>query len=58
MVEIKSLFTDWHTVTKEQAKKYIQFVYNNITAMNEKQKIEYIEQKRLRGITYKELMNS
>ena len=56
MIEIKSLFTDWHETTREQAKKYAKWLYNNITTMTESKKIEYIETNRLKGISFAELM--
>lgn len=56
MIEIKSLFTAWHETTREQAKKYAKWLYNNITTMRESKRIEYIETSRLRGISFAELM--
>ena len=56
-IEIKSPFGSWKIVSKEEAKRYIKFVYCNIiSGINHKQKYEYINRKRLRGITAEELL--
>lgn len=54
-IEIKGLFTDWHEVSKQQAKEYVRFLLKNITTMEGKELENYIEQNKLRGITIKEL---
>lgn len=54
-IEIKSLFTDWHEVSKQQAKDYVKFLLSNITTKKNKELIQYIESQKLRGITIKEL---
>lgn len=54
-IEIKSLFTDWHEVSREQAKDYVKFLLGNITTKKNKELIQYIESQKLRGITIKEL---
>lgn len=56
MIEIKSLFTDWHEVDEKTAKQYIRALIKGITIMTKDQKIKYIEANRLRGITVKELL--
>ena len=55
-IQIKSLFTNWHNVSEEQAIKYVTFLINNITTMNNEKVIEYIEKNRLKGITVDELL--
>lgn len=54
-IEIKSLFTDWHEVSREQAKDYVKFLLSNITTKKNKELVQYIESNKLRGITIKEL---
>lgn len=56
MIKTKSLFSGWHEATKEQAKEFAKFLLNNITAMTEKEKIEYINKNKLQGITVEELL--
>lgn len=67
MIEIKSIFSDWKEVSKEQAKEYVEYILssgitcygikkceNNDTALLKLHK--YIEKTKLRGITIKELL--
>ena len=54
-IEIKSLFTDWHEVSREQAKDYVRFLLSNITTKGNEELEQYIEKNKLRGITIKEL---
>lgn len=53
-IQVKSLFTGWHTVTEEQARRFVLHIMNNSTAL--KNPVEYIEQNRLRGCTVAELL--
>lgn len=55
-IKIKSHFTDWHTVTREQAKEYAIFLLDNITTMPRGELEKYIEQNKIKGITIKELL--
>lgn len=55
-IEIKSSFTNWHEVSRKQAKEYIKFLLENITTMEGKKLIEYIEINKLKGITVNELL--
>lgn len=55
-IKIKSHFTDWHTVTKEQAKRYAIFLLKNITTMTGKELEKYIEKNKIKGMTLKELL--
>ena len=57
MIEIKSFFTDWHEVDREQAKEFVKNFMNGATALPCAKKVEYVEENRLRGITVKELFN-
>lgn len=56
MIEIKSLFYGWKEVDKETAKNFTKGLLNGITTMALDEKIKYIENNRLRGITVKELL--
>lgn len=53
---IKTHFTNWHKVSKEQAKEYIRFMHKRIVAIKESDKADYINQKYLQGITVQELL--
>ena len=58
MIEIRSFFTDWHEVDEKTAKQYVRTLLKGITALSMKERIKYIEENRLRGITIKELLES
>ena len=55
-IEIKSPFTDWHEVSIEQARKYVQTNMNTITAMSGVRKVKFINDNLIRGITVEELL--
>lgn len=55
MIEIKSWFTDWHEVNKEQAIKFVKVLLNGMLISRDK-KYDYIEKNHLRGISIKELL--
>lgn len=55
-IEIKSFFTDWHEVSREQAKEYIKFLLENITTMRGEKLIQYIEGNKIRGIRVNKLL--
>lgn len=57
MIEIRGFFTDWHEVDEEKAREYISKIMKMMIAMNKSEQIAFIEQKRLRGITVKELLS-
>jgi hypothetical protein len=56
MIQIKSLFSDWKTVTREEAERCVRRLFNDITAMSYNEKLDYINKNRLRGITAEELL--
>lgn len=56
MIEIKSTFSDWHEVSKEQAKEYVKFLLQNMNAIKKTEQAEYINKNKLRGITVEELL--
>ena len=55
MIKVKSLFSGWNEVNKEQAKRFVLHLKNGITTMTDSKKIEYINTK-LQGITVQELI--
>lgn len=55
-IQIKSLFSDWHTVSREQAGRYVKHFMLTAVALQGKELVDYIEQNRLRGTTVAELM--
>ena len=57
MIEIRGFFTDWHEVDEKKAREYISKIMKMMIAMNKSEQIAFIEQKRLRGITVKELLS-
>ena len=56
MIEIKTLFSDWHEVTAEQARAYVNSFLSMAPGMTYTQKIDYLNENRLRGCTVAELM--
>ena len=54
MIKIKFLFSDWHEVSKEQAKEFVKTILNSITMSGEK--IKYINEQYLMGSTVEELI--
>ena len=48
MIEIRGFFTDWHEVSKEQAREYISDVMKRMTALKKSEQIAFVEDKRLR----------
>lgn len=57
MIEIKTFFTDWHEVSREYAEKYIRQAMSGMTNLKEADKVKFVEEKRLRGITVEELLH-
>lgn len=58
MIEIRGFFTDWHEVDKEKAREYISKIMKMMIAMKKSEQIAFVEEKRLRGITVKELFET
>lgn len=56
MVEIKRPITGWQEVSKDEAKRYVLFLLDHITAIPQNEKAAYINENRLRGITVQELV--
>ena len=56
MIEIKTFFNDWYEVNKEQAEAYIKQIMKGMTNLKEADKVKFVEEKRLRGITVEELL--
>lgn len=57
MVEIRSLFSGWIIVDKTKAKEYIEYLMINLPGITgKKEKIKYINENRLRGITAEDLL--
>jgi hypothetical protein len=56
MIEIKRPITGWQEASKDETKRYVLFLMDNITALPSNAKAEYINCNRLRGITVQELI--
>ena len=54
-IEIKGLFSDWIEVDPQQAREYVKMLKRGITNLNDTDKNNYINSKRLKGITVEEL---
>ena len=54
-IEIKGLFSDWVEVDEQRAKKYVKMLKRGMTNLDDADKNEYINSKRLRGITVEAL---
>ena len=54
----KKIFNDWHEVSKEQAREYISDIMKRMPALKKSEQIAFVEEKRLRGITVKELFET
>lgn len=57
MIEIKGVFTDWKEVEPEKAREYVKLIRKGMINLSDAEKNEYINNKRLRGITVEELEN-
>ena len=57
MIEIRTMFKDWHEVDRETAKLYVRELLHMITAIPSEEVIPYIEHNKLKGITVKELLD-
>ena len=58
MIEIRGFFTDWHEVDEENAREYISKIMKMMIALKKSEQIAFVEEKRLRGITVKELFET
>lgn len=56
MIEYKTPISGWHEVTKEQAKRCVLNSLNGMPAIPQDKKVDYINNKKLRGITVEALM--
>ncbi len=57
MIEIRSLYNGWIKVDRVKAKEYIEYLMINLPGITgKKEKIKYINENRLRGITAEELL--
>lgn len=54
MIKVKAIFSGWHEVTQEQAKRWARHMYNGATCSHEN-KILFLD-KRISGITVEELL--
>lgn len=52
MIEIKTLFKGWIPVSKERALEYAKKLYYGIKTMKEDECVEYINTKKIRGISF------
>lgn len=50
MIEVKSHFTDWHTVTEKQALRYAAVLYGGMVCRNKVDKVH----SHIRGISFTE----
>lgn len=58
MIQIRSLYSGWKEVEKEDAVSFTKYLMANLPAIQEKEnKIKYINDYRLRGATVEELLN-
>lgn len=57
MIEIKGVFSDWKEVEPEKAREYVKLIRKGMINLSDAEKNEYINTKRLRGITVEELEN-
>lgn len=57
MIQIKTLFGERITVTKEQAKKFIMLRIYNLSCKYKKNTINYINQNILKGIKFEDLIS-
>ncbi len=57
MIEIRSFFQDWKEVSEEQAINYVLALRNSLPGIERDKRDDFINQKRLRGITVEELLS-
>lgn len=53
MIKVKTFFSGWKEITKEQALKWAQHIYNGMTTRTSAGKVEYINS-RLNGVQFTE----
>lgn len=51
------MISGWHKVNKEQAIRFVNHLLKGITTMNGSEKIKYINEERIKGVTVKDLMD-
>ena len=57
MIQFKFIFSGWKEVSKEKAKELVQYKLAGVTTMKcQKEIIDYINKKCLKGITVEELL--
>lgn len=54
-IEIKAIYSEWKSVGYRQAKQFVDFLLDNLTAIPENEKIKYINENKIRGITVEKL---
>ena len=54
-IEIRGIFSEWTEVNLRQAREYIKIIKRGMTNLKDTDKNNYINAKRLRGITVEEL---
>lgn len=54
-IEIKAIYGDWKRVGFKKAKEFVDFLLDNLTAIPKKEKIKYINENKIRGITVEKL---
>ena len=55
-IQVKTYFSSWKDVTYEQAKNCIKNFMSGISTKSEQEKIDYINTKKLKGITVNEVL--
>lgn len=56
-IEIRSLFSGWQTVDREQAARFVSYLLDNLTTIPAAYRPAYIEEHRLRGCTVSDLLH-
>lgn len=57
MIEVKAWYGGWHTVSAEQAIRFVRNLMDGATALKPEEKQSYIASKHLRGVTVEELLS-
>lgn len=55
-IEVKTIFSGWHKVSYEQAKGFIENLISGIATKSGQEKINYINEEKLKGITVNEVL--
>lgn len=56
-IQVRSLFGEWKTVTREQAKSLVLFVFQHNWNLRKATRNQYMNSQRLRGVTVEELLD-